>query len=243
MSKFENLSARSRHFRILLYTDNSLHMQVFQAIKANTIFTDDDSKYEYVGNVHRGLDDEKEHVHIVLSFVNPKKTASVCRAMGFVDDLGTPDDQFVRAIVKAAERPVDQQLLSACVYLTHRNAPEKEQYSTDDLFGTAELLKYTIKHTIKYESKECDMPDSVCAALDWIRDQDGNISAFQLGKWLANSPYWKANNNKFVWAVLREHNLKVYKDAHPVPHEFSTLEEYSAQRAFDLSEFELLYGD
>lgn len=233
---FSNLTARSRYFRLLLYTDNVQHMAAFDAIKKGYA-------EEYVGIVHRAQEGiEKEHVHIVLCFVNPRVTSSVCQVLGFLDALGAPDDQFVRAIVKEQSRKVDQQLKSCCVYLTHRNAPEKEQYSPDDLFGTKSRVDWVRKQTIKYESNEFDMSDCVLAALDWIQAQDDEISVATLARYLANSPYWKCNNNKFLWACLREHNLKIYHIKNPVPEHFDTLMEYNEKLAFDLSEFELMYG-
>ena len=232
----ENLDARSRYFRILLYTDNPVHMAAFDKIKQGV-------SDEYLGIVHRAIDGEKEHVHCVLMFVNPRQTKTVCYSLGLVDELGVPDDQFVRAIIKRQKREVDQQLDSACIYLTHRNAPEKEQYPMDDVFGTSSRIKWLDKKVTKYMQKQYDMSDSVSAVIDWISHQDDTVTAYQLGKWLANTPHWKANSNWFVRAVLREHNLRIYKEKNPVPHQFDTLEEFSESRAFDLSEFDFLYGD
>lgn len=236
MSRFENLTARSRYFRLLLYTDNPVHMAAFDAIKHGI-------SEEYVGIVHRAQDGiEKEHVHIVLCFDNPRITSTVCNRLGFVDATNMPDDQFVRAIVKEQSRKVFQQLKSCCIYLTHRNAPEKEQYSAADLFGTDARVKWTAKQVLKYESNDFDMSDCVLACLDWISAQDDEVKVSTFGRWLANSPHWKANGNKIVWGALREHNLRIYHEKNPVPSHFDTLEEYNTKLAFDLSEFELLYG-
>ena len=237
MAEFDNLRARSRYFRIMLYTDNQMHMQAFDKIKQGY-------SEEYLGIVHQASDGgEKEHIHIVLMFVHPRLTSTVCYALGMVDEMGVPDDQFCRAIVKQQKRDVDQQLDSSCIYLTHRNAPEKEQYPISDVFGTSSRIKWLEKKIIKYQAKDFDMSDCVSAVLEHIAQQDDTITAYQLGKWLVNTPYWRANSNKFVWACLREHNLKIYKDRNPVPHKFDTLEEYNFARAFDLSEFDFLYGD
>ena len=233
----DNMHYRSRYFRVMLYTDNPGHMQAFDKIKQG--YSD-----EYLGIVHKSLDDiEKEHIHIVLMFVNPRVTATICSALGMVDELGIPDDQFVRAIVKTQKREVDQQLDSCCIYLTHRNAPEKEQYPISDVFGTSSRIKWLEKKITKYIQKQFDMSDSVSAVLDWIASQDDTITAFQFGKWLSNTPHWRANSNKIVWSAIREHNLKIYKDKNPVPHSFDTLEQFNEARAFDLSEFQFLYGD
>lgn len=204
MSKFENLTARSRYFRCLLYPDNPLHAAAMDMIPQ---YAD-----EYIGIVHTEQDGEKEHKHFVLFFDNPRVTATVCKALGFVDPTGLPDDQFVRAIVKNQKRKVDQQLKDCCVYLTHRNAPEKEQYPTTLLFGAKDRIAWTAKQVMKYESQEFDMSDCVSAVLDWIARQDDFIRVYSFGKWLCNSPYFKANNNKIIWAAIREHNLRIYNE-------------------------------
>lgn len=216
--KFDNLTARTRYFRCLLYPDNPQHAAAISLIKSGYA-------EQYLGIVHKAAEDgEKEHHHIVLVFDNPRITSSVCTVLGLVDASGAPDDQFCRAIVKKQDRPVDQQLSSCCVYLTHRNAPEKEQYSLDDLYGTEELRRKTAKWVLKTESKEFDMPDSVLAVLDWISSQDNIIKAYSFGRWLANSPYWKANNNRIVWSALKEHNLRIWQEQNPVPGHFDCVD-------------------
>lgn len=210
MSNFDNLSARSRYFRVLLYPDNELHQKAFETIQQKWA-------NEFIGIIHKEQDGEKEHIHIVLCFKNPRVTSSVCNVLGFVDPTGLADDQFVRAIVKGQSRKVDQQLKSCCIYLLHKNAPEKEQYEISDLFGNKDMIAFTRKECIKYDLKEIDMPDSVQGILDWISSQDDMISAVSFGRWLCNTPYFKANNNKIVWAALKEHNLRIYKAKNAMP--------------------------
>ena len=230
---FDNLHARSRYFRVQLYPDNQLHADIFSRIKSDCIAD------SYVGITHKAIEGEKEHMHIVLLFDNPRQTDSLCRSLGFVNDLGEPDDQFCRAIVKKQKRPVDQQLKSCCIYLTHRNAPEKEQYPIEDLFGTEKQVRQTVKWVVKHEAGEVDMPDSVLAILDWIAMQDNIIKAYSFGKWLANSPYWKANNNRIVWAAIREHNLRIYGDQNPVPDHFDTVGSSERYDFIEISDSEL----
>ena len=58
MADFENIKARSRYFRILLYTDNPVHCKAFDIIKNGY-------SEEYLGIVHKASDGgEKEHIHI-----------------------------------------------------------------------------------------------------------------------------------------------------------------------------------
>ena len=234
--KFKNIEARSRYFRCLLYPDNELHSLAIEKLKE---YADD-----YVGITHTEQDGEKEHQHYVLIFKNPRKTATVCRELGFVDGLDMPDDQFVRAIVKQQKRKVDSQLKDCLIYLTHRNAPEKEQYEVSQLIGSPEWIKYTAKQIQKYESQEFDMCDSVSGILDWIAAQDGIIKAYTFGKFVTNSPYFKANSNKIVWAALKEHNLRVYNDQHPVPDHFDcVVPDFAEITEQELAQMNFIYCD
>lgn len=207
--KFKNVDARSRYFRVMIYPDNEQHVKALEMLK--------EYAEDYVGITHEAQDGEKEHMHFVLLFKNPRVTSTVCKALGFVDPLDMPDDQFVRAIVKQQKRKVDQQLKDCLIYLTHRNAPEKEQYECTKLIGSPEYIKYTMKIVQKYESAEFDMCDSVNGILDWIASQDGIIKAYTFGKFLTKSPFWKANSNKVVWAALKEHNIRVWNDQNSMP--------------------------
>ena len=236
-----NLEMRSRYFRLLLYPDNPLHLSVIEKIKSY------DVSEEYLGIIHRGIDGDKEHEHYVLFFDNPRCTASLCRSLGFVDCTDMPNDQFVRAITKKQNRKVDSQLKDCCVYLTHRNAPEKEQYPVSDLFGSEERIKFTAHQIIKYESQTFDMADSVSFVLDWISRQDGYIKVFSFGKWLCSSPYFKANGNKIVWAALREHNLNCYAQKSWIPENgFDTLvpdfREMTEEESAELSRMGFIFG-
>lgn len=216
--KFDNLNARSRYFRVLLYPDNPAHVAALEIIK-------DRYKDDYVGIKHIGQDGDKDHYHLILWFKNPRSTASVCRVLGFVDPTDLPDDKFVRAIVKSAKRKTDRQLKACCVYLTHKSAPEKEQYDISDLFGNSDYIEFTRKEIVKYDLHEIDMPDSVLGCLDFIRDQDDFIPASVFGRWLCNSPYFKAHNNRIVWAALKEHNVKIYHRENPISLELGDIKD------------------
>lgn len=216
MSKFDNATARSRYFRVLLYPDNEQHQKAYEIIQERY-------KDEFIGIVHTEQDGEKEHIHIVLALKNPRITSSICNVLGFVNPLGDPDDQFVRAITKQQSRYVLRQFRDCCIYLVHKNAPEKEQYQISDLFGNKDLIQQTKVWCDKYDAQEFDMSDCVFAVLTWISQQEGIISAHYFGKWLCGSPYFKCNSNKVVWAALKEHNLKAFKAAHPVPDRFDSV--------------------
>ena len=236
-----NLEMRSRYFRLLLYPDNPLHQAAIDKIQAYQV------SEEYLGIKHRGIDGDKEHFHFVLFFENPRCTASLCRSLGFIDCTDLPDDQFVRAITKKQNRKVDSQLKDCCVYLTHRNAPEKEQYPSSDLFGSEDKINYTCKQIIKCESQNFDMSDAVYEVLEWIRQQDGYIKVYSFGKWLCRSPYFKANGNKIVWAALREHNLNVYSNKSWVPEKgFDTVvpdfREMTEEESAELSRMGFIFG-
>ena len=69
-SKIVNIESRSRHYRLLLYPDNSVHAAVIQNIMSG-IPIKDINKWEYIGIKHCGFGDQaeggtKEHFHIYL---------------------------------------------------------------------------------------------------------------------------------------------------------------------------------
>lgn len=234
---FDNLKARSRYFRVLLYLDNEQHLAAAETIRTQY-------EHDYLCCKHTGYDGEKDHVHYVLWFDNPRSTETVCRVLGFVDPLGIPDDQFVRAIVKKQENKVDRQLKSACIYLVHANAPEKEQYPVSALEGDKDKIAWTCQQIVKYERNSLDMSDCVLGILDWIARQDDFIRVAYFGRWLCGSPYFKANSNRIVWAAIREHNLRIYQSKQPS--EFGGLDTCENFRELTQAEWDsmqLIYGE
>ena len=183
--------SKSRHFKILLYPDNEKHQWILEnIINANDI--------DYIGILHKGDEESKEHYHLFLSFPNPRKCECVAAEFGFFDSDGNPDIQFCR--------PVTGRLDNGLVYLTHLNSPEKEQYLSSDLFGTKFMLQKYHKAELRYLRSEFDMSDCVLALLDWIDSQHSVIRVSSLLRWACGSPYFKAVSHPMVRMALDEHN-------------------------------------
>lgn len=187
---------QSRHFKLLLYPDNPLHMQVLQALPV--LFS------EHLGILHNANPERKEHYHVLLSVGDcPRKLGTVARQLGFVNDLGEPDFQFVRVC--------DGRIARFLVYLTHLDQPEKEQYSASELFGSSSLLADYGKAATKFLRSEFDMADCVLACLDWIKcNHDNVITMTAFARWICGTPYFKASSSPIVRACIDEHNQRIY---------------------------------
>lgn len=197
-------SARSCYFKLLLYADNTQHMHALEIIK--TDFPD------YIGIAHIQTDESGEvimqgegkmHYHVYLAFANQRSVSVVCRSLDLMKDDGTPDDQFCRTITGRFD--------NALVYLTHANAPDKERYTCDALFGSPALIERQKVAEMKYLRKEIDLSDSVLACLDWIQRQQDIITMSYFGRWICNTPYFRASSSPIVRGAIEEHNSRIYR--------------------------------
>lgn len=208
MVEFDNMKARSRYFRLMLYPDNIKHALAIEKIK-------DGYAEEYAGIVHRGFEDEtKEHEHYVLEFVNPRKTESVCQVLGLTNDLGEPDDQFCRAVLKKQNNPVLRQINSCLVYLLHLNSPEKEQYTLSDVFGTPAMIERTRRAVLAFLGDGLPMNEAILGCLDYIQHTEGVLKVSTFTRWLCNSENFKARNSWLVRESLLEHNQAIFAAKH-----------------------------
>lgn len=103
---------RSRTWMLLLYPDNSEHLEVIENRLA-------DLDWNYAGRIH-DMDGVKEHHHVVVIFKDGRKNADVAKDLGI-------DKRWVRAWDKQKK---------AFRYLCHKDNPEKYQYSSDGIYGT-----------------------------------------------------------------------------------------------------------
>lgn len=148
----------------------------------------------------------KKHAHILLYFPNPRFWPSVCKSIGFVDSLGSPDYQFCRAIGYDDSRETVESFM---VYMTHRNQPDKEQYNITDLWGSDSVLKLSQRAHMRYHNRKIEMPDAVLDCLIWIDSIPKNkvITYREFAYAACSSAWFKAASNPIVRAVLEEHNF------------------------------------
>lgn len=179
---------KSRYFALLLYPDNDIHVSVLSKIV---------SEYpDHIGIWHNETEDNKRHCHLYLSFPNPRKAANVA------EEIGLPDAQFCRALFGSFR--------DCLLYLTHINQPEKERYSTSDLFGSPALLERYRRAEIAFLRKALDMSEAVLGCIDWIEQQAGIISASAFARWACSNAYFKGVSHPLVRMALDEHNQREY---------------------------------
>ena len=210
--KVKNIDDRSRYIKLLLYPDNPDHLRVYDGIVHGDLLSG--KTYDgYIGIIHKLYDDDgniistgqgKEHWHIWLAYNQPKPIVTLCRKFEFYrDDVGTPDDTFVRAF--------QGELKSGLPYLTHLSTPAKEQYSRSDLFGTSSLIDMYDRAALDWITKKYDCRDGLRACMDWIDSRSGVVKARDFLRWIVDTPYIKMRNDKSVWAYIDDHNAEIYR--------------------------------
>ena len=194
--KVPNIDDRSRYIKLLLYPDNPDHLRVYEGIVHGDLLSG--KTYDgYIGIMHKLYDDDgniistgqgKEHWHIWLAYNQPKPIATLCRKFQFfLDDIGTPDDKFVRAF--------SGELKSGLPYLTHLSTPAKEQYSRSDLFGTPAIIDLYDQAALDYLTKKYDCRDALRSCMDWIDNQSGVVTARSFLRWIVDTPFIKLRND------------------------------------------------
>lgn len=174
---------KSRHIALLLYPDNEKHLDILARIK--------EEHPEYIGIMHHGDDDIKEHFHIYLCFPNPVFASSVSQTLDLEENLC---------------RPLFGQFRDSLVYLVHRNAPEKEQYNVSDCFGSPALLHKLERYVMRYERSEVDTAEAVEGCIDWICKQQSYISYTAFVRWVLSTAFFKGASSPLVRMCLEEHN-------------------------------------
>ena len=208
----KNIDDRSRYIKLLLYPDNPDHLRVYEGIVHGNLL-ECKTYTGYIGIMHKLYDDDgnvistgqgKEHWHIWLSYSQAKSIVTLCRKFKFYkDDVGTPDDTFVRAY--------EGEFKKGLTYLTHLSSPCKEQYSRNDLFGTPEILELYDRSALDYLTKKYDVRDALRACMDWVDNKSGIVTVRSFLRWIVDTPYIKLRNDRAVWSYIEEHNQEIYK--------------------------------
>lgn len=204
--RVDNIDDRSRHFRLMLYPDNSIHsVLIDRLLSGKPIFDSSDKvKFSFIGIKHEDIDFEggvKPHYHVFLEFSNAVYTRALCKRLGFVGDDGLPDDQFCRVI--------KGQFSNALVYLTHLNSPDKEQYERSALFGSSSLISAYDKAALAYVTKKVDKRSAFQDVCYWISSQTGIITAFQMLNYLLQTSCFAIRNESWLKLIWQEHNQRI----------------------------------
>lgn len=202
---------KTRAYKLLLYPDNMQHMRVLHTLKNHPVY----SKY-YVGIWHKLQDEKtneevmkghgKKHTHIIVNLPNPVWWSSFCNNLGvqprFCMPISVEIEEKTGKFYKDGRSSVDR----GYVYLIHLNAPDKEEYTVNDLWGAQEMIENAISACDVYLMRNISMSRCVFMALDWIRSQESFISWSAFADWICKTPYFKAQSSPLVRAVLDEHN-------------------------------------
>lgn len=155
MSYKESDKSRYRNFKLLLYKDNSQHMEVLDFLIS--------SNYSYLYVLHDKDVLEtgelcKPHYHVLLKFTDAKSISALSKIIGL-------DSQFIR---KADPNEFIE-------YMTHKYQPNKFQYDLKrDFSGT--LKDYAINRFRLLTTTEDDRANEI---LDIINSYDSQVYLFQ----------------------------------------------------------------
>lgn len=205
MSRNSKDPVKSRHIKYLLYEDNPQHVAALDRIK--------EDNHAYIGIRHAIFDLDgneitedagKPHFHVYQAFDSPVYPAACARRYGLLDDSGKPSVQFCRTI--------SGNFNNALVYLTHLNAPDKELYSDQDLFGWSLLLRQYQTAALAYSDKHIDVRTALYAMNDWISsDMAGKIiQSSDIIRWLITTPYLRFRNERLFLSAIAEHNKQIW---------------------------------
>ena len=167
---------RSRVHLILLYPDNSDHLEVLDKITKSydyagivhnrDVWSEEDEK---LNPLHKAGELKKEHIHIVLRTQNAVWNTALCKDLGL-------EDKFCEQV-----KNIDRSLQ----YLLHYNEPDKTQYSLDDVFGG---LRTKLSESIaKNEKSE---GEKVLELLDYIDNFQGQLRISDFARYCASNGYW-----------------------------------------------------
>lgn len=192
---------RKRGYKCLLYADNPDHMKVF-----TRLFRNKSIKNNFVGCWHIQRTDKgaeivkgtgKKHCHLIFRFDNPRYWSGVLSEFGL-------EERFCRPI--GLEKRSDN-IESGLVYLIHANAPDKEQYSLDDLFGSPVLIREAEAAVIRYKMRHVTLSESMLAIRDWVVSQYGKrITPCMFIDWICKTPYVRTAQNPWVRELINDHN-------------------------------------
>lgn len=191
-------------WKLLLYPDNPVHMCVCDEIER--LYSD-----SFLCILHTNVDENdqiikegsgKPHYHFALDTIKDIRRASLCKRLGLIDpDSGLPDSRFCL--------PVYGRMRDFLPYLTHLNAPDKQQYPESALRGSPSMLQMYHVAALDVLGKDLSVREALQACIDWVRSYDGRLSYTRFAEWLMTTPYFRVRNDKLLWAIIDEHNQRI----------------------------------
>ena len=173
---------RSRVFNLLLYPEDSSHMEALDIVRRN---------YDYCAILHdQDIDDQgdfkKAHYHVVLRCPNAIWNTALSST------LQIPENYIQKA----------GNVKNSLLYLIHYNNPEKVQYEPDSVEGNMRHL------LVKYmQDDQKDESEKVSDILHWL-DGQGFVTLRMLSEYCSAVGLWSDFRRSAIIFIklLDEHN-------------------------------------
>ena len=185
---------RSRNIQVCLYPDNENHMKALEDLQKqesnfayilhdkDTWTTEDEKK----NPEHKAGELKKAHYHVILKYKNAVFASALSKKYNLeshlIDPVNEPDNYLM--------------------YLIHYNAPDKYQYSVDDVKGP---LKARLNDLV--ESREKSEGEKVVEILDFI-DSQKYLRIKDLVRWSCENGYYSElrRGASLLTTCVYEHN-------------------------------------
>lgn len=179
---------RSKVYAFVLYTDNADHMKARDllfgtyasvGILHNRDWYTEDTESHKMGEV------KKEHYHILVRFKNARYKCSVAKELGI-------EERHIERV---------KNFRSYATYLTHKDIPDKAQYSIDELQGN---LKQEVIKLLVDDSEDTQMLEII----NLINSHSGFIDINQFTVAIIRQGYYATFRRSWsiVNAIIAQHN-------------------------------------
>lgn len=172
---------------ILLYPENESHREALNFIEKNY------KEYAWIKHEPE-TEDKKEHIHVVIRFINQRWNTSLA------NELGIEINMLERC------RNLDNALL----YLIHFREPEKKQYDVENVHG---IYNRRIIRLIQSDGK--DHTDLANDIVNWIEQTQGEVTYSKLFYFCRdNGMYGELiRAMKLFSCIIEEHNRSIYEES------------------------------
>lgn len=191
----------------MLYPDCEYHKSVIDLFLSDTLPHYGNCPPVWAGILHQPEEDgKKQHYHFAVRFAVPVSRSAVCSALGLIVPHGTNTDSNEDKPDLSAITVCTGKFAQFLLYLTHKNAPDKIQYTIGDLLGNTAGISLYKQAEIRYDSKNLDTQEGFQILLDWIDQQPHYISAFAFANFISQTPLFRLRNDSLIRACIYEHN-------------------------------------
>lgn len=133
---------------------------------------------------------KKPHYHFVIKLTGPGTVGSVQRIIPNVKENYIQPCKSIRG---------------QCRYLVHKDNPEKEQYSQDEIVGNVKLAK-------RYLNTKDDEAEDVSKILEYVEAQEHTIRTADVLRFALDNNLYSVYRRgaSIINALIKEHNQHIY---------------------------------